>query len=67
MAPRHKGETLTPAVLDRILYRPNSVGGSGAGVQKLLIVADGLLGLGTGADLGFQKLKATNDVGEGGV
>ena len=29
--PRISGETLIPAVLDRTLRRPNSVGGSGAG------------------------------------
>ena len=35
MPPRHSGETRTPAVLERTLYRPNSVGGSGAGVKRL--------------------------------
>jgi hypothetical protein len=35
IAPRHSGETLTPAVLERTRYRPNSVGGSSAGAKKL--------------------------------
>jgi hypothetical protein len=38
MAPRHSGDTRTPAVLDRILYRPSSVGGAGAGWKKSAIL-----------------------------
>jgi hypothetical protein len=39
MAPKHSGDTLTPAVLERIRYRPSSVGGSGAGAKRSLMVA----------------------------
>jgi hypothetical protein len=32
-APKHSGDTLTPAVLDSTRYRPSSVAGSGAGAN----------------------------------
>jgi hypothetical protein len=41
IAPKHNGETRTPAVVERMRYRPSSVGGSGQGAKRLDIV-DGL-------------------------
>jgi len=38
MAPRQSGDTLTPAVPERIRYRPSSVAGSGASAKKLAAI-----------------------------